>query len=162
MASSLYRNFIETMLAPGNASNGHSGATIDLLDVTTNVVSISLVDSGTYTFSEDHDYYDDITAAAIVSNSATAISTPVFGDGTTGARWDAANFNSGGAGSLTNIGDGVDSVDAIIIWVNTAGASSTDPVVAYIDTGTGFGVTPNASTVDIVWHADGIINFNYI
>ena len=161
MTSFLYQPYIKTMLAPGGG--GHGSKSVDLTDTTTDVISLVLVDNAYADTNEADDYYDDITGTAIVSGSATAISTPTLTSGTSGVKWDAADFNSGGAGSLTGVGDGVDAVDVIVIWVNVSGGSSaTDILVAYIDTGTGFGVIPNSSTVDIVWHADGIINFNYI
>lgn len=47
--------------------------------------------------------------------------------------------------------------EAIIIFVKTAGANSTWPVVAYLDTNiTNLPVTPNGGNISLTWNASGI------
>jgi hypothetical protein len=48
------------------------------------------------------------------------------------------------------------SVEALVIYVDT-GTAATSPLVAYIDTGvTGLPVTPNGGNISITWNASGI------
>jgi len=160
---------MKTMMAPGDGDNGHSGATVNLLDDSSTPISIVLVDdSGSYAFSRDHDFYNDVSGGALtggtslggVSRAIEALDTPVLTNGTTGVKYDAVDFTAAGTGSITNVGDGSKALNAIVIFHNT-GDVATAELIAFIDTGTGFDVTPNASTVDIVWHENGIFNFNY-
>ena len=169
MASALYRPYMKTMMAPG--AGGHGGKSINLLDVSTDVISIALIDSNLFPFVHTNTYWEvtggggwDADAGLLTGANATkALNTPaLINGGSSGVGLDAVDFTAAGAGSLTDIGDGNRDLDAIILWVNVNGGSSTtDPLVAWIDTGTGFGVRPNGSTVDIVWNAAGIINFNF-
>lgn len=47
--------------------------------------------------------------------------------------------------------------EAIIIFVKTAGANTTWPVVAYLDTNiTNLPVTPNGGNISVTWNASGI------
>lgn len=47
--------------------------------------------------------------------------------------------------------------EAIIIFVKTAGANTTWPVVAYLDTNiTNLPVTPNGGNITVTWNASGI------
>ena len=112
-------------------------------DLSSGTVKTSLVDTGTYTYSSAHDFYDDVSG--VVSAGASGLASKTFTNGT----FDAADFtHSSVSGS---------SIEAIIIWVDTAGASSADPLVIYLDTSiTGAPVTPNGGDIVIQWNASGI------
>jgi len=102
----------------------------------------ALVDTGTYTFSTSHDFYDDVSG--VVGTPATLASKTY-----TGGVLDAADVADYAAGAGA-------SAEAIILYLDT-GTPSTSRLVAYIDT---FTATPSGvDTVDITWHADGIIKF---
>jgi len=105
-------------------------------------VPTDLIDTGTYTYDTAHNFYDDVTGS--VSTSA-GLASKTFTNGT----FDAAD--------ITHSAVTGNSVEAIIIWVDTAGASSTDPLVIYIDTSiTGAPVTPNGGDIVIQWNGSGI------
>jgi len=53
--------------------------------------------------------------------------------------------------TLTAVGDNTESVNAIGIYFLISDTGVENPLVCYIDTGTGFGFTPFSSTVDVVW-----------
>ena len=63
--------------------------------------------------------------------------------------FDAADLTGGSA--LTNVGNGSDALNAIVIWNDSITSGTGDGLIAYIDTGTGFDVTPNSSTIEITW-----------
>ena len=163
MASLMYRPFMQTMLAPGNAANGHGGLTLDLLgggdlsgsgeDTGTSVLGALLVDDvGGYTFSADHAWVSDL-GTNVVANGG--------GSGTGAEEGELQNMqlrnsNSGVALdaddlTMTGVGDGVESVNAIVIAVLVSDSGDENPLVCHIDTGTGFDFVPNASTVTITW-----------
>lgn len=127
MASAIYPKAKESLLQAGiNLSSG--------------TVKAALVDTGTYTYSTAHDFFNDVTG--VVGTPAT-IGTKTFTNG----LFDGADVTYTAVSGAT--------VEAIIIYVDT-GVSSTSPLVAYIDTGTGLPVTPNGGDITITWNASGI------
>ena len=111
------------------------------ISLTTGTVTVSLVDTGTYTYSTAHQYIDDVVG--ITANSA-ALSTKTTTTGTFDA--DSASFTAV---------SGVES-EALVIWIDTT-VDSTSRLVAYIDTGvTGLPVTPNGGDITVNWNASGI------
>lgn len=129
MANAIYPAFKATMW---QASYNLSSAT----------VPTDLIDTGTYTYSSSHDFYNDVSGSV---HTSSGLASKTFTNGT----FDAADITHS---SVTG-----NSVEAIIIWVDTAGASSTDPLVIYLDTSiTGAPVTPNGGDIVIQWNASGI------
>lgn len=133
MANAVYPKFKEALI--------DALSNVDLNDGT---VKVALVDTGTYTYSTAHDFYDDVTG--VVGTPQTIANTTV-----TNGLFDGDNVTfSAVSGS---------SVEALIIYIDT-GVSSTSRLVAYIDTGvTGLPVTPNGGDITITWNASGIIQF---
>ena len=84
------------------------------------------------------DFYDDITGAAIVGTSG-AFTTKTFTDGV----FDADDVTTSAVSG--------DPFESIVIWLDTAGASSTDPLVAFLDTATGLPTTPNGGDITVAW-----------
>jgi hypothetical protein len=165
MASQMWDPFIKTMLAPGDAGNGHGGEVINMLDDTTDIVSLALVQEGSgatgYEFDEADDFRDSVEgggasiATATVSSGTAAIITPAFevksddsGYGAGGIGWYGAPHTV--ANAMTGVGDGTETVDAIVIYIDV-GTAATDPLVCWIDGFTGNGFTPNSSTIEITW-----------
>lgn len=145
MASQAYDPFIKTMMAPGNASNGHSGATIDLL--ASSAIKVALVDTtGGYTVDDEHDYIADLSTHILADGQSSALTSTALVDITGGGvAFDAADLQ------MTSVGDGTETLDAIVLYDDTVTTPSADALICYIDTGTGFGVLPNESTIDITW-----------
>ncbi len=110
------------------------------INLGSDTIKVALVDTGTYTYSAAHDFYNDVSGV---------VGTPVTlgSKTTTGGVFDAADaVFSALSGS---------SAEAIIIYKDT-GNTATSPLIAYIDSGTGLPVTPTGTDVTITWNASGI------
>ena len=111
-------------------------------DLSSDTVKTDLIDTGTYTYSSAHNFYDDVSGSV---SSSSGLASKTFTNGT----FDAADITHSAVSGA--------SVEAIIIWVDTAGASSTDPLVIFLDTSiTGAPVTPNGGDIVIQWNGSGI------
>jgi hypothetical protein len=109
-----------------------------------------------YTFDPDtHDFFNDASATEITGTGYTAngvtlgSKTSTYDTATDQIRLDAADV------SWTT--STLSATDALL-WVNTAGASSTDPILGNVDFGAT--VTTTAGTFAITWDATGIIVFD--
>lgn len=119
MASALYPSFKELLL----------GGDIDLANDT---IKAALVDTGTYTYSSAHDFYNDISG--VVGTPGTLASKTI-----TGGVFDAADqVYSSVSGA---------SVEAVVLYKDT-GNTATSPLIAYID---GISVTPNGGNITVQW-----------
>ncbi len=119
MASALYPSFKELLL----------GGDIDLASDT---IKAALVDTGTYTYSSAHDFYNDISG--VVGTPGTLASKTI-----TAGVFDAADqVYSAVSGN---------SVEAVVIYKDT-GNTATSPLIAYID---GISVTPNGGNITVQW-----------
>lgn len=108
----------------------------------TGTVKVALIDTGVYTYSDTHDFWDDASAGVIGTPQTLANKTYANGvlDG------DNVVFSA-----VTGA-----SVEALILYIDT-GTPSTSRLVAYIDTSvTGLPVTPNGGDINVAWNASGI------
>jgi len=119
-----------------------------LLQFTTNnnlsagTVKVALIDTATYTYSAAHQFYSSASAAAV--GTPQTIGSKTFTNGV----FDGADV------TFTAVTG--NSVEALILYVDT-GVAGTSPLVAYIDTSvTGLPVTPNGGNITITWNASGI------
>lgn len=131
MANVIYPKYKQALLT-GDAN----------IDIESGTVKVALVDTGTYTYSALHDFLDDLTG---VVGTAQALATNTVTDGlfdsATNPTFSAVTGNS---------------VEALVIYIDT-GVAGTSRLVAYIDTGvTGLPVTPNGGDITITWNASGI------
>jgi len=130
MANAVYPKYKEALLSGGSNSA-----------LSTGTVKVALVDTGTYTYSAAHDFYDDLTG---VVGTPQAIANKTVVDGL---------FDGDNVAYTAVTGP---SVEALIIYIDT-GTPSTSRLVAYIDTGvTGLPVTPNGGNISVTWNASGI------
>ena len=130
MANAIYPIYKQAIL--------DSAANSDLNDGT---VKVALVDTGTYTYSAAHDFYDDVSG--VVGTPQEITNTTV-----TAGLFDGDNVTFS---SVTG-----DTAEALIIYIDT-GTPGTSRLVAYIDTSvTGLPVTPNGGDITITWNASGI------
>jgi len=135
MANALYDKWREAIIQ-GSASSALNGSG-------TTGVYAALVDTGTYTFSQSHQYYSDLSG--IVGTPGEIGATKTYASGV----FDGADVTYT---ALTG-----SSAEAIVLYVKNAGANTTWRLVAYIDTGvTNLPVTPNGGDVTIQWNASGI------
>lgn len=113
------------------------------ISLTSGTVKAALIDTGVYTYSAAHDFWDDASAGVVGTPQTIANKTVTNGlfDG------DDVTYTS-----VTG-----SSVEALIIYIDT-GTPSTSRLVAYIDTGvTGLPVTPNGGNISVTWNASGIV-----
>lgn len=104
---------------------------------------VALVDTGTYTYSNTHQFYSDLSTSVVGTpqeiTSVTLTNGVVDGDDVT----------------FTSVSG--DSVEAVVLYRKNAGADTTWRLVGYIDTSvTGLPVTPNGGDITINWNASGI------
>lgn len=110
-------------------------ADIDMLDDTIKAI---LVDSADYTLDlANHDFLDDIPAAARVGSAVTLANKT-----TTAGVFDADD--------ITFTGVSGDQFEYIIIYKHT-GTESTSNLICCIDTATGLPCTPNGSDITVTW-----------
>lgn len=131
MANAIYPKYKQLVL--GTQTNS---------SLTGGTVKVALVDTGTYTYSTAHDFYDDVSAGVV--GTPQTIGTVTVTSGT----FDGDNVTfSALSGS---------SVEALVIYIDT-GVAGTSPLVAYIDSSvTGLPFTPSGGDVTITWNASGI------
>jgi len=98
-------------------------------------VKAALVDTGTYTYSATHDYYNDVSG---VVGTPVALANKTFSNGVFDA--DDVTFTS-----VTGA-----TVEAVVIYLEY-GTTATSPLIAYVDTATGLPVTPNGGNIVIAW-----------
>jgi len=135
MANAIYDLWKQEILK-GTANNLLNSA-----EGTTGVYA-ALVDTGTYTFSQAHQFYSSLSGV-VGTDQEILTKTQVNGafDGT----------------DLTYTAVTGASVEAIALYRKNAGANTTWPLIAYIDTGvTNLPVTPNGGNITITWNVSGI------
>ena len=99
--------------------------------------------AGVYTDNAAHEIYSSVVAGQI--------STPVE---LTGKTFTNGLFD---ANDVTIPGSAGNNAEALVLYVQNAGANTTWRLVAYFDTGvTGLPVLPNGSPIDIAWNPGGI------
>lgn len=131
MTNAIYPKYKETILGAATNTN-----------LLTGTVKVALVDTGVYTYNAAHQFVTSLTGVV-----GTA--------GTIGATKSVTNGLFDG-GDVTFSAVTGNSVEALVIYVDT-GSAATSPLVAYIDTGvTGLPVTPNGGDISITWNANGI------
>lgn len=131
MANAIYPKYKETILGAATNTN-----------LLTGTVKVALIDTGTYTYNAAHQFYSSVTGV---------VGTPQ----TIGATKTVTNGVFDGADVTFTAVTG-NSVEALIIYVDT-GSAATSPLVAFIDTSvTGLPVTPNGGDIAITWNASGI------
>lgn len=135
MANKLYPKWKEALL--------QASADSDLAGSGTTSVYVALVDTGTYTYSDAHQYYSDlsgIVGTPVEIGATKSYSSGVF-DGAD-ATFSAVTGNS---------------AEALVLYRKNAGANTTWRLVAYLDTSvTGLPVTPNGGDITVAWNASGI------
>lgn len=120
-------------MASGLYDAGREAFLTGSIDVSTDTIKASLIDTGTYTVSlTTHDFYNDLSGevgTAVTLGSKT----------TTDGIFDAADA------TFTSVSG--NTVEAVVIWKDT-GVATTSPLIAYID---GISVTPNGGDITIQW-----------
>jgi predicted dehydrogenase len=105
------------------------------IDWVADTIKVALIDTGTYTFSQAHDFLNDVSG---VVGTAETLGTKTSTSGVA----DAADV------TFTAVSG--NSIEALILYKDT-GNSATSPLIAYIDTATGLPVTPTGADITITW-----------
>jgi len=137
MANAIYPLFKQEILkgTSNNLLNSSEGAT---------GVFCALVDTGTYSYSASHQFFSSLSGI-VGTDQEILTKTQALGvfDGT----------------DLTYTAVTGASVEALVLYRKNAGANTTWPLIAYIDTSvTGLPVTPNGGNITITWNASGIFS----
>jgi hypothetical protein len=132
MANAIYPKYKELLIGTGTAASLSSGT-----------VKAALIDTGTVAYNSAHDFYDDVVAGVV--GTPVTLTTKTITNGVFDA--DDVTFTSVSGATC----------EAVIIYIDTGGANSTDPIVAFLDTNiTGLPVTPNGGNITLAWNASGI------
>lgn len=135
MANAIYPEYKEFLLS------GSTNISLTVND-TTDGPFCALVDTGTYTYSAAHDFYNDLSG---IVGTDQNIASPTVANGT----FDGSD--------LTYTAVSGNSVEALVIYRKNAGANTTWKIVVYLDSSiTGLPVTPNGGNITVTWHASGI------
>jgi hypothetical protein len=107
---------------------------------------VALVDTGTYTYSAAHDFYNDLSG---VVGTDQRITSPTTASGV----FDGADVTFSAVSGA--------SVEALVIYRHNTGANSTWKLVLYEDTSvTGLPVTPNGGDIVVTFNAAGIFTIS--
>ena len=111
----------------------------------TNGVYVALIDTGTYTFSQTHQFYSDLSG---IVGTPVEITTKTVGSVAEGV-FDGDNV------TFTSVSG--NTVEALVLYRQNSGANTTWPLIAFIDSNvTGLPVTPNGGNISVTWHSSGI------
>lgn len=105
-----------------------------LLNLSSNTVSISLIDTGVYTFSIGHEDRADIANTAVVATANLASKSVANG------VFDAADV------VFTSVSGA--NCEALVLFHDT-GDQATSRLIAYIDSATGLPVIPNGGDITV-------------
>ena len=130
-------------MASGMYALGREGFLGGDIDWDANNIKVTLIDSADYVVNlSTHDFYNDVTIAGRVATSGNLASKTK-----TNGTADAADVTfSAVTGDVS---------EALVVWADTT-VESTSRLIVYIDTGTGFPVTPNGGDITVQWDAAGI------
>lgn len=139
MANAIYPKYKTNLL------KGTSGYDLDAAEGDTGVYA-ALIDTGTYTYSAAHEFYSDLSG---IGGTPVEITSKTVGSVSEGT-FDGANITwTAVAGTVT--------YEAIVLYRKNAGANTTWPLIAYIDTGvTNLPATSNGGDISVTWSASGI------
>ena len=130
MANAIYPLYKQALL--------DGSANVDINDLT---VKVALVDTGVYTYSAAHEFLTSLTG--VVGTAQTIAATTVAN-----GLFDGDNVTYSGVTG--------NSVEALVIYIDTT-VAATSRLVAYIDNGvTGLPVTPNGGDITVTWNVSGI------
>lgn len=137
MSNALYPKWKQEIM------KANADAELDSAEGATGVFA-ALIDTGAYTYNSAHQYYSSLSG---IIGTPQEITSKTQADGVFDGNnvvWPAVTGNS---------------AEAIVLYRKNAGANTTWPLIAYIDTGvTGLPVTPNGGDINGNWDAAGIFS----
>jgi hypothetical protein len=110
------------------------------LDLSSNTITIALIDTDIYTFSSADEHRDDIPNSSVVAEANLANKTITAGV----FDADDATFTAVSGANC----------EALIIYhTDTAGGNTASRLIAYIDTATGLPILPNGGDIIVRFNA---------
>ena len=135
MANAIYPLFKQELM------KGTSNNLLNSSEGTTGVYA-ALVDTGTYTYSASHQFYSSLSGVVGTDQEITSKTQ-------TNGVFDGSD--------LTYTAVSGNTVEAIVLYRKNAGANTTWPLIAYIDSSvTGLPVQPNGGNITVTFNASGI------
>lgn len=118
---------------------GRNAFLTKLIDWVSDDIRIALIDTGAYTADlANHDFLADVPGGARIAVGGASLANKTAVDGVA----DADDFTFTAVSGAT--------VEALIIYLHT-GSDATARLIAYLDTATGFTLTPNGGDVTVRW-----------
>lgn len=111
------------------------------------VVAVDTVGGTPYTFSQAHEFLDDVPAGARRFTSGNIASLAVVGKNFDGANLVPA-FASAAAGAA---------FEALIFYIDS-GAEATSNLILFVDVATGLPLTPDGNNINVNFNASGIFD----
>lgn len=142
MANAFYPLWKQAILIGTGASELNSGAG----------ASVIFVDTGTYTYSTAHDFFNDLSGTYGDGGTGRANSEVITSTTYTSGTFDGADT------TFASVNTSSTTVEGFVIFNNDSSADITSYLVAYFDTSiTGMPFsTSSGSQVTITWNASGI------
>lgn len=127
------------------------------LNLTSDTIRVLALKGTGYTFDPDHDFVTDLTPG---SNEVSGGSYARQDLGTKAVNVDDTNDRAEFTAAATTFSavpaQGGSNVTALVVFKFVTNDTDS-PLIAYIDTGTGFPLTPNGSDITVTWNAEGVL-----
>jgi hypothetical protein len=122
--------------------------TSDGPDFENGTIKVSAIDAADVTIDlATHDFYNDVSAGEVAVATLSGITVGTVSDGTLDAADTLLASVSG------------DTFENLVVWEDTGGAASTDPLCLFFDTvsgGSPLSVPPNGGDITVSWAGSGI------
>lgn len=144
MANAFYPLWKQAILIGTGASELDSGADAGVI----------FVDTGTYTYSTAHDFFNDLSGTHGDGGTGRANSEPITSPTYTSGTFDGADT------VFASVNTGGTTVEGYVIFINDSVADTSSYLVCYFDTGiTGMPFSTSAGAqVTVTWNASGIFD----
>lgn len=115
------------------------------IDLAVDTIKAVLVDAADYTYSNAHNFLDDVPAGARATNGTGTLASKTIGTTGNVTTFDAADL------TLTAVTG--DPSEAVVIYKDT-GNEATSQLIAYLELTAP--VTPNGGNITLQWNASGL------
>lgn len=115
------------------------------IDLAADTIKAVLVDAADYTYSNAHNFLDDVPSGARATNGTGTLASKTIGTSGNVTTFDAADL------TLTAVTG--DPSEAVVIYKDT-GAEATSQLIAYLELSSA--VTPNGGNITLQWNASGL------
>lgn len=120
------------------------------MDFSADTIKAVLVDAADYTYSDAHDFLDDVAAGARATNGTGTLASKTVVRASNVITLDAADL------TLTAVTG--DPSEAVVVYKDT-GAEATSPLLAYLELSAA--VTPNGGNITLAFSASGLVTYTH-